>query len=110
MPKKSPWSQSQAPIPLIRKEEEKVSADKLLKFKLKNNPSESNSPEFEFSIRYFKEGDVETFLTWRTNLETVLRGMNANTASKMFSLTKQMLRGDALAAYNQAEATYAPTE
>ena len=93
------------PVPYERarrlkdKDDEEVSV-----FKLRTNPSDKDSQTYDLKVLTFKSGSVEEFLLWKKDLYKVLTGQNVQSATGKFAMTRRLLEGDALAAFN-AEAT-----
>lgn len=91
-----------APIPLERPEILEFNKGDGQTYKLKNDPSDADSPVFEVSIRYFSGGSCEEFLIFETNLKVVFKGQNVTDGPGRFAVTKRILRGGALTTFTQA--------
>ena len=89
------------PVPYHRavrskdKDNEEVSV-----FKLRTVPSEKDSQTYDLRVLTFRSGTVEEFLLWKKDLSKVLIGQNVLSANGKFAMTRRLLDGDALAAFN----------
>jgi hypothetical protein len=77
------------------KDDEEVSM-----FKLRTNPSDKDSQTYDLKVLTFKSGSVEEFLLWKKDLYKVLTGQNVQSATGKFAMTRRLLEGDALVAFN----------
>ena len=92
-------------VPLIKEEPKKgKDDDKVIKFKLRTNPTDNDSTEFQFPIKTFKAGKTEEYLEWKDDLDKVNYGLNNTTGPAKFSLARRLLQGDAATAF-EAEAS-----
>ena len=66
------------PIPLERPEHKKVPKTSYITFKLRSTPTDENSPEYDFSMQYFRTGTPEELFTCLKNVKKVFVGMNTN--------------------------------
>ena len=90
------------PIPLERPEKKKLDKSDYASFKLRNNPAEADSTQYEVTIKYFQTGSPEELLEFIRDIKRVIEGQNLTTGPTQFSLMRRMLRGDALAAFKAA--------
>ena len=88
------------PIPLERPKEKKYQKTELLKFKLKNNPTQADSGEYTFTIPFFSTGTAEQTINLRLNIKKIFTGLNMNTGPAQFQIVRRILKGDALSAFN----------
>lgn len=89
-------------VPLIREETDSDSydAEKLVKFKLRNSPADADSTLRETSILPFDTGTPEKFIEFKLKLAEIQIGLNNTTGSAQYQTARQLLHGDALAAFN----------
>ena len=85
------------PIPLRKDEPEQLLKGTYLSMELKSNPDNDDSPTFKKDVVYFKDGTPEEFLDWEENLTMVLRGQDITIAAHKYSMAKRLLKGSALA-------------
>ena len=90
------------PIPLECPEKKKLDKSDYASFKLRNNPAEANSTQYEVTIKYFQSGSPEELLEFIRDIKRVIEGQNLTTGPSQFNLMRRMLRGDALAAFKAA--------
>ena len=93
-------------IPLERPSPKTVSKLTSLTFSLRSNPAEANSTSYSLTVEYFKTGTPEEFLIFCHSVDKVIKGQNATTGPSKFALIKRLLQGDALAAFERAEALH----
>ena len=94
------------PIPLERPEHKKVPKTSYVTFKLRTNPSETDSPEYDLSIQYFKSGTAEELLTCLKNIKKVFVEMNIKTGPTQYAMVRRILQGDALSAFDLAAGSH----
>ena len=72
-------------------------------FKLLSNPTDANSPKYQFSMGY-ADGtqSVRFHIMWKRNVERVLRGLNITAGPAMFSMVQQLCRGSVLTAFEKS--------
>jgi hypothetical protein len=94
------------PIPYDRPErlKDKDSKDVSV-FKLRTNPNDKHSQTYDMKVLTYHTGTVEEFLLWKKDLNKVLVGQNVLSATDMFAMTRRLLDGDALAAFNTKAVT-----
>jgi hypothetical protein len=71
-------------------------------FKLRTDPSNKDSQTYDTKVLTYRSGSVEEFLLWKKDLEKVLVGQNVTSAPGKYTMTRRLLDGDALAAFNKA--------
>ena len=79
------------PIPLDRPEHKKVPKTAYVTFKLRTNPAESDSPEYDLSMQYFKSGTAEDLLTCLKNIRKVFVGMNIKSGPTQYAMVRRIL-------------------
>ena len=92
------------PIPLERPAKKDLQRGEYQTYKLRNNPSEENSPVYELSVPYFCTGTCKEWLLFRRNLDKVITGQNVTGGPGRFTVARRLLEGDALTAFNNAAA------
>ena len=90
------------PIPFRRVEEETLSKDRYASFKLRSDPSASNSPTYELAVCYYSTGTPEQWLLYLKAVDQVLIGQNVTTGPHKYAMHCRLLKGDALACFNSA--------
>ena len=90
------------PIPFRRVEEETLSKDRYASFKLRSDPSASDSPTYELAVRYYSTGTPEQWLLYLKAVDQVLTGQNVTTGPHKYAMHRRLLKGDALARFNSA--------
>ena len=90
------------PISLDRPEPKKLTKTHYVTFKLRTNPTANDSPEYDFSMVYFRSGTPEELLVWIKNLRKVFTGMNITSGPGQYAMTRRVLQGDALSAFDRA--------
>ena len=89
------------PIPLERPKERKYQKHEYISFKLKNNPGQANSGEYEFTIPFFHTGSPEETILLVQNITKIFLGLELTTGSAQYVIVRRILKGDALAAFNR---------
>lgn len=79
-------------------------------YKLRNTPTDPDSPTYALAVPYFSSGCVEEWLKFRRNLTKVLTGQNVTTGPAQYSVARRLLDGDALAAFNNSTTVAGHTE
>ena len=74
------------PIPLERPEKKKLDKSDYATFKLRNDPAEANSTQYEIAIKYFQSGGPEEVLEFIRDIKRVIVGQNITTGPSQFSL------------------------
>ena len=74
--------------------------------KLRTNPEDDKSEGYEVTVPYFSSGSPEQWLEFQEQLREVFTGQNVKTANAMVAMTRRLLRGDALTAFNTATHNY----
>ena len=76
-------------------------------YKLRTNPTDTNSPTHNYSLSFFATGPPEDLLCFLNGLNRVIVGQNITNSPAKFSLARNVLLGDALAAFNRESANHA---
>lgn len=97
---------STPPIPLERPVPKKVAKTSYLTFKLRAVPTDANSLEYDFSMKYFRSGNAEELLLWIKDMEKVFTGTNTTSGPARYALARRVLQGDALSAFDRAAASH----
>ena len=93
-----------AVIPLERPTQPELKKGDYHTFKLRVSPDEDNSAIYELSIPKFSTGTPEEWFKFLDNVRTALPGMKMTTGPQQFQFIRQLLKGEALSAFN-AKAT-----
>ena len=88
------------PIPLERSDHKKVPKTSYVTFKLRSNPTDTDSPVYDFSMQYFRDGSTEELLVCLKNIRKVMTGMNVTTGPTQYAMVRRVLQGDALSAFD----------
>ena len=89
-------------IPLQRPESKELAKGECIAFKLRSTPTDPDSTTYELTIGYFGEGTPEELLVFYKNLMKVIVGQNVMNGPDKYLLTRRLLQGDALAAFDRA--------
>lgn len=92
-------------IPFERPGETQKRKDQFLTFKLRSVPTEEGSTTYDLSIPFFDQGSPEELLIFLNLLGKVFVGQNVTTGPQKYAITRRLLTGDALSAFNSAAAT-----
>ena len=65
-------------------------------------PNDEGSATHDLIVPYFSTGLSEEWLRWKRDLGRVLQGQNVTTNPGKYNMTRRLLEGDALAAFNVA--------
>ena len=84
------------PIALERPVKKELEKGDYLTYKLRNDPSDPQSPGYDLTIPYFRDGTPEQFLRFRKNLQKVFAGQNVTDGPNMFTIGRRLMDGDAL--------------
>lgn len=84
------------PIALERPVKKELEKGDYLTYKLRNDPADPQSPAYELTIPYFRDGTPEQFLRFRKNLLKVFAGQNVTDGPGMFTIGRRLMDGDAL--------------
>ena len=79
-----------------------MSKDECLTLKLKSDPADANSQDYELTIAYFNNGTPEQWLKFLRDLKKVFTGMNVTTGPNKYNMARRLLEGEALAHFNNA--------
>ena len=90
------------PIGLHRPAKKDLRKDEVLEFTLRTNPTVEASPSYKLTVPFFSRGTPEELLLLIKNLRKVISGQNATNGASRYALTRRILQGDALAAFNKA--------
>ena len=88
------------PIPFHRPDPPKPDKSDQLTFKLRSNPGNADSATYELTVAYFRTGTPEEWLLVRKAILEICTGQNLTTGPQRFILARRVLKGDALAAFN----------
>ena len=91
------------PIPLERPEIRELEKGEYQSYKLRNDPTNENSPTYELSIPYFATGSPEEWLRFLKNLTKVFTGQNVTDGPGKYTVMKRLLEGEALSVFELAE-------
>ena len=84
------------PIALERPVKKELEKGDYLTYKLRNDPADAQSPGYDLTIPYFRDGTPEQFLRFRKNLQKVFAGQNVTDGPNMFTIGRRLMDGDAL--------------
>jgi hypothetical protein len=84
------------PIALERPVKKELEKGDYLTYKLRNDPADPQSPGYELTIPYFRDGTPEQFLRFKKNLNKVFNGQNVTDGPGMFTIGRRLMDGDAL--------------
>ena len=99
------------PIPFnIFNTNKEYNKDNSLTFKLRSNLTDSASMNYELTVPIFNTGPVYQLIHFQEELNKVFVGQNVTTGPGKFAMTRRLLRGEALQAYNAGTATPGFTE
>jgi hypothetical protein len=90
------------PIPLLKAEETAYSKGQYMTLKLRSVPTDEKSPVHEIQVPFFKDGGCEQFLEFIDKVKMVFVGQNLMKAPQKFAFVRTVLKGDALAHFEQA--------
>ena len=88
------------PISFDRPKTPKVDKSEQLTFKLRSNPAAADSGLYELTVAYFRTGTPEEWLLLRKAILEVCTGQNLTTGPQRYTVARRILKGDALAAFN----------
>ena len=94
----------QPAIKLDRPVLKELNKNDYLTFKLRTNPTDSESTTYELSVAYFDHGTPEELLKFLESLEKVIKGQNITGGPNRYTLARRLFKGDALAAFEGAAA------
>ena len=94
------------PIPYERPPKKDYAKGTYITLKLRSVPADENSATHDLIVPYFIVGTPEEWLRWKRDLGRVLQGQNVTTGPGRYNMTRRLLEGDALAAFNVAAATH----
>ena len=92
-----------APIPLARPKVYKAAVGESHKYKLRTNPTDERSSTYELTVQYFSTGTCEEWLLFRKNLNKVIKGLHLTKGPTKFELASNLLTGDALSIFKNAQ-------
>jgi len=87
-------------VPLQRPEKKDLTEGNYVTLKRKTRPGDRDSATFHLPIPYFKSGTPKEFLKWKRNVEKVISGQGATDGPSKYTLTRRLLDGNALTAFN----------
>ena len=95
------------PIPYKKRPEKKnYVKGEYITLKLCTVPNDKGSATHDLIVPYFSTGPPEEWLHWKRDLTRVLQGQNVTTGPGKYSMTRCLLKGDALADFNTAAAVH----
>ena len=89
-------------ISLNRPARPDLKKDEVLSFALRTDPKDKDSTTYEITIGYFSKGTAEELLLFLRTVRKIIKGQNMTTGSAQYALLRQLLQGDALAAFDKA--------
>jgi hypothetical protein len=99
------------PIPYDRQERSKDKDNEDVSvFRIRTNPTDKDSQTYDIRVLTFHTGTVEEFLLWKKDLFKILVGQNVLSAPDKFAMTRRLLDGDALAAFDAEASLCSETE
>ena len=87
------------PVPLERPVAKELQKGQYYTFKLKAKPADANSPTYDLSVPYFRDGSCEEFLLFEKNLDRVMLGQAITDATDKASRVRKLLQGGLLTAF-----------
>ena len=93
------------PIPYKRKEKKKLAQDERLTLKLRTDPANQDSQEYELTVAIFSSGTPEEWLVFLKNLNKTMVGMNITNGPAKYTMARRLMEGEALANFNIAATT-----
>ena len=74
-------------------------------YELRTSPTNVNSPTYKLDVPKFSTGTPEEWLKFVHNLRTVIQGQHVQDGPGRYRLARNLLKGDALSAFNTAATT-----
>ena len=90
-----------APIPLEKPEKKERDSSELFKIKLRTSPTDADSSTYEYSMPYYENGTPEEWLEFLRGIRRIIAGLNITTGPSSYAMARQILQGDALAAFEK---------
>eukprot|EP00957_Ditylum_brightwellii_P028991 2190513-Ditylum_brightwellii.AAC.1 len=72
-------------------------------YKVHTTPTDATSPIYELSVPFFDEGTPEEWIKFWHGLQAVLKGQNVTQGPQSYAVAKNLLNGNALTVFKQAE-------
>jgi hypothetical protein len=95
--------QTPVPVPYERCERSKDKDNEdVTVFKLRTNPTSDDSPTYDLKALTFKTGTVEEYIMWKRDLAKIMVGQRVIDPAGKYAMTRRLLDGDALAAFDRA--------
>eukprot|EP00957_Ditylum_brightwellii_P148069 11273540-Ditylum_brightwellii.AAC.3 len=69
-------------------------------------PEEENSPVYSLTIEFFELVSPKELLVFKNQVKQVLKGQNIKDMDAAYTLVRDLLRVNALAAFNNNQATF----
>ena len=91
-----------APVPLVRHDKKETPKEDLLEFELRSTPQDPNSSKFKTKVAIYETGTPEEVLEFLKKVRGVIFGLHITQGPPMYTQMRQLLCGDALAAFNTA--------
>eukprot|EP00957_Ditylum_brightwellii_P102414 7806321-Ditylum_brightwellii.AAC.2 len=95
-------------IPIERPKVHKLTKGDYHVYKLHMVPYNTNLPTYNLAFPLFNIGSVEEWLMFQQSLQAVITRQNIADHQGMYAITKNMLHGDTLAAFKNAEGVNRP--
>jgi hypothetical protein len=73
--------------------------DGVMSFKLRSNPTDKNSPQYEMQAKIFATGTPEQYILWKRDLYKIIKGQNITRPQDKFTMARRLLNGDALSVF-----------
>ena len=95
------------PIPLFEDSEEQAPPKKgnFIKLDLHTVPGEAESDTYQLEVRFFNSGSPRQWVEFVKTFRKVVAGQGLNTGPSKCNMTRTLLKGDALRAFNKAATT-----
>eukprot|EP00957_Ditylum_brightwellii_P190198 14477884-Ditylum_brightwellii.AAC.1 len=77
-------------------------------YKLYTVPYNTNLPTYDLAVPFYDNGTVEEWLKFCQNLQAVITRQNITDPQSVYTITKSMLRGDALMTFKNTEGVNRP--
>jgi hypothetical protein len=72
----------------------------VMSFKLRSNPSDRHSPQYELQAKIFATGSTEQFILWKRDVYKIIKGQNITQPQDKFTMVRRLLSGDALSVFD----------
>eukprot|EP00957_Ditylum_brightwellii_P207694 15354127-Ditylum_brightwellii.AAC.1 len=92
-----------AVIPFPRPSTRQLKCGQFHAYKLRTTPADAASSIYELSVPFFEREIPEEWVKFQCGLSAVLKGQNVTQGPPSYAVAKTLLKGDALAVFEQAE-------